>query len=227
MGRLLTLLRRRGGGGATPPFTPTNWWDALDDASFDVGVGDLVGSWTDRVGGVAATASGAARPARGADRLTFSGAQYLDAAIGVRSDPETIYMIVRWSGSLVDSYVALDSIDVLYRRCIYSANGQPYVSMYTTARVSNALYGINTLVTLCAVFNGASSVLRISNTEQSGNAGTGSGTGLRIGAGGSLVPSLFITGEVRTILRFAGIAHDATQRAAMVAWAAAYYGITL
>lgn len=65
-GRVLAL-----GGGI--PLLPTNWWDALADGSFDAPVGELVGSWTDRVGGVAATEA-TIKPTRVANGVTFSSA---------------------------------------------------------------------------------------------------------------------------------------------------------
>jgi len=231
MSRLLTLLRRRGGGGAPPPLTPTNWWDALDGASFDVDVGDLVGSWTDRVGGVAATAAGPARPTRGTDRLTFSGAQVLTALVGTRPLPESLYVVaMRTGGSTGPAFIeqaatvlilygyAVDHPTPSLRNRVGIFNG---VELLTTFGVAAPLEARAVFV---AVFNGASSSVRYNNVvDVTGNAGTSTGSGLSIGGPGGTS----LTGTISAVLRYANTAHNATQRAAMVAWLAGYYGVTL
>jgi hypothetical protein len=190
-------------------------------------VGDPVGGLYDATNAITASATGSARPMLGATGLTLNGtSNYMDAAIGARPQPETIYIVV--APTAANGHVH-DSVSALWRpRCLVNST-----TLFDVYDGSNAVFTTTagTLVSavVVVVFNGASSVL--SHTSAAGTASntgtiTGTGTGLRIGGGGGASVTGFLKGEIREILVYRA-AHDAATRASEIAKAAARCGVTL
>lgn len=235
MGRLLTLLRSVRAEAGPPVAGASLWLDRLRSGALwqdaarttPAGVGDPVGSWYDPTNAVGATASGTARPTLGTAGLTFDGVNdVLDAAIGARAQPETLYVVARADATINGTgNTLLDATDAINRGRLFYQTSFPHLTAFSGAALNNTAVAQGVLLVACYVMAGASSVLRINTSEQAGNAGATSGTGLRIGSSGG-TPQQFFGGEVRAVLRYAA-AHDATQRATTVAWLAARHGVSL
>jgi hypothetical protein len=189
-------------------------------------VGDPVGGLYDATDAITATATGAARPTRSATGLTFAGAQLMDAAIGARTEPETVYLVAQWTGGAGAVGFALDGITTFSSHLIYANGSAPHISMYNGTRLSNTSSPTGALVALCALFQGASSVLRVGSAEVAGNSGTDSASGLRLGAQGVAPTGTYLIGEIREVLVYRA-AHNASTRAAEIAKAAARCGVAL
>lgn len=83
------------------------------------------------------------------------------------------------------------------------------------AAASNTALAVGAWGSLCAVFNGASSVLQINDTTTTGDPGASAAGGLTLGAsGGGTSPSNI---EVAEEIVYS-VAHDATQRADVIAY---------
>jgi len=193
------------------------------------GVGDPVGSWFDPDSGIGATQSGTARPVRAAAGLTFDGVNdFLDAAIGARPQPETLYLVLQMTGTGAGFETISDAVgDVNAGRIfVETPSGAPFLSAISGGSLANTTRPYGALVAVCAVFNGASSVLRVNTSDVSGDLGTSTSTGLRLGAYGTGAPGYFASMRVAMVLRYAA-AHTASQRDAIIAWAAARHGVTL
>jgi len=243
----LTLSLARSGGAslglslstgtsAVPPVVGSALWlDALrpgtlfQDAARTTlaGVGDPVGSWFDPDAGIGATQSGAARPVRAAAGLTFDGVNdFLDAAIGARPQPETIYIVLQASGLSTSQITPFDGVSGVNTGRMLSLGfaGFDHLTLFSGVALQNAARPYGSRVVAAAVFNGVSSVLHVNSVSVSGNAGTNTGTGLRIGISGAGAEPM--RGEIAMVLRYAA-AHTASQRDAIIAWAAARHGVTL
>ena len=231
----LSLSLSTGSSAAPPVVGSALWLDALrpgtlfqDAARTTVaGVGDPVGSWYDPDAGIGAIQSGTARPVRAAAGLTFDGvSDFLEAAIGARPQPETIYIVLQASGlstSLITLFDGADGVNA-GRMLALGFAGFEHLTLFSGVALQNAARPYGSRVVAAAVFDGVSSVLHVNSVSVSGNAGTTTGTGLRIGrSGGGGEP---MRGEIAMVLRYAA-AHTASQRDAIIAWAAARHGVTL
>lgn len=220
---------------AGPPVAGASLWlDCLRSGALfqdtarttPAGTSDPVGSWYDPTTGIGATASGADRPTLNATGLVFDGTgDYLDAAIGARAQPETLYLVGRADAAIGAGHTLTDAIASFNQGRLFYQTGFPHLTAFSGAALSNTAVAQGVLLVACYVMAGASSVLRINTSEATGNAGANSGTGLRIGSFGG-TPQQFFSGEVRAVLRYP-MAHDASQRAAVVAWLAVRHGVAL
>jgi len=192
------------------------------------GVGDPVGSWYDPDAGIGATQSGTARPVRAAAGLAFDGVNdFLDAAIGARPQPETLYLVLQGTGDVAATQTITDSVTTLNMGRLLTVDGAPFrhLTLFSGAEVENTARAYGTLVVASLVIHGASSVLRVNGVEVAANAGTGTGTGLRLGANGGGAQAYF-AGQIRMVLHYAS-AHSAAERLAVETWAAARHGVAL
>jgi len=222
---------------APPPLAGNGvWLDALrpgtlfQDAARTTlaGVGDPVGSWFDPDAGFGATQSGTARPVRAAAGLTFDGVDdFLDAAIGARPQPETLYLVLQGTGDAAAAQTITDSVVTLNMGRLLTADGAPFrhLTLFSGAAAENTARAYGTLVVASLVIHGASSVLRVNGVEVAANAGTNTSSGLRLGASGGGVQAHF-AGQIRMVLHYAS-AHSAAERLAVETWAAARHGVTL
>jgi|GEM_PF-6664480 len=225
------------GTSAVPPVVGSALWlDALrpgtlfQDAARTTlaGVGDPVGSWFDPDAGIGATQSGTARPTRATAGLTFDGVNdFLDAAIGARPQPETLYLVLQGTGDVAVTQTITDSVSALNAGRLLTVAGAPYrhLTLFSGAGVENTARAYGALVVASLVMHGAASVLRVNGVEVAANAGTITGAGLRIGANGDGAQANF-AGQIRMVLRYAA-AHSAAERLAVETWAAARHGVTL
>jgi hypothetical protein len=184
-------------------------------------VGDPVGGLYDATTGITATATGAARPTRTATGLTFAGAQLLNAAIGSRAQPETVYLVIR-SSAVTGVNTIIDGGTTVNQGRLFYGGGFAYLSLYCGSSFSNTAGVLGALAAIGIVFNGTSSVLRVGNVETTGNPGTNAGSGMLIGGSYGATWG----GELREILVYRA-AHNASRRAAEIAKAAARCGVAL
>jgi len=232
----LSLSLSTGSSAGPPVVGSALWLDALrpgtmfQDAARTTlaGVGDPVGSWYDPDSGIGAIQSGAARPVRAAAWLAFDGIDdFLDAAIGARPQPETLYLVLQGTGDAAATQTITDSVNSLNAGRLLTTSGAPFrhLTLFSGAPVENTARAYGTLMVASLVIHGASSVLRVNGVEVAANAGTSTGSGLRLGANGN-APQANFAGQIRMVLRYAA-AHSAAERLAVETWAAARHGVTL
>ena len=230
----LSLSLSTGSSAGPPVVGSALWLDALrpgtmfQDAARTTlaGVGDPVGSWYDPDSGIGAIQSGAARPVRAAAWLAFDGIDdFLDAAIGARPQPETLYLVLQGTGDAAATQTITDSVNSLNAGRLLTTSGAPFrhLTLFSGAPVENTARAYGTLMVASLVIHGASSVLRVNGVEVAANAGTSTSTGLRLGANGNL-PQANFAGQIRMVLRYAA-AHSAAERLAVETWAAARHGV--
>lgn len=131
--------------------------------------------------------------------------------------PETIYLLMKQVTWTINDRFCDGDTAVPASMLVYQSTSTPNITMFAgSATADNANLGINTYAAICAVFNGASSVLRVGNTtEVTGNAGASNGGGFTLGAQSN--PGAYSNIEVKEAIIFP-TAHTPAQRAQVVAY---------
>jgi hypothetical protein len=160
------------------------------------------------------------RPARQSDgTILFDGVDnYLKTSAFTLNQPITYYLALKqvtWTAG--DYFIDGDgNTSVLIAQP--SAGATPEIVAYagSLSAVSTGL-AVNTYGVICAVYNGASSVLRVNNgADITGNFGANNAGGLTLGGSGTVVAQ-FANIQVKEVIVF-NQAHTAAQRSLMIAY---------
>ncbi len=155
------------------------------------------------------------RPSKQADgSILFNGTgHYLKCSAFTLNQPETIYILFKSV-----SWTSLDYVcdgNAVSTGNIVQFNGTP--NLVFAASLANIDFSgeptIGTYCALCVVFNGASSVGRINNTEVTGNPGAANMGGFTLGA--NATPGSYSNIQVKEAIIFP-TAHDAATRARVI-----------
>lgn len=142
--------------------------------------------------------------------------------------PCTYYLVGKWGNGATNEYL-LDGSDA-DRHAIYSLNASTgYGSAYAGAPLSGAVSVKNTLTVQQVTFNGGSSSIYSNNVTTpyaSGPGGAVVAKGLHLGIDSSETAIYSFLGKFTFIAVYPG-AHDATQRARIMKFLGAKYGITV
>lgn len=164
-------------------------------------------------------ATGSAQPALQPDgTILFDGTgDFLKCDAFTLVQPETVYLRMKqvtWT-----NVEAFFDGNALNGGQVQQITATPQIQMSAgTGVAANGNLAVDTWGSVCAVFNGASSLLQIdSTTPTAGNAGAGDMGGLTLGARGA--NNLFSNIQVSEVIIFAA-AHDAATRAAVIAYLA-------
>jgi hypothetical protein len=158
--------------------------------------------------------------------LTFDGtADFLKATAWTLNQPTTVYMIVQ-QVSWTDFDYLFDG-NTVSSGAIRQSPATPSLQVIAGSGVAtNTNLAIGAYGVVAAVFNGASSSLKVNNTaETTGNPGAGNMGGFTLGASGDTV-STFANIIVKEAAIFS-TAHDATTRDRIIRYMAAKAGITV
>lgn len=163
------------------------------------------GNWAANVGGAtAAQATGGARPAysatghNGRPCLTFDGGDSLAASFSAISQPGAVIVACQVT-SVADFRFVVDSSHATNRWAIYTSITTGLVNGFAGSAITSGSGTLGSICVVSAVFNGASSVVRINGVQvASGNAGAATMQGITIGASSSGA-SGFLIGSVGDI----------------------------
>ncbi len=159
------------------------------------------------------------RPSKEADgSILFDGVDnFLKADAFTLVQPETVYLLVKQ----VTWTLARRFFDgnIVNTGLIYQNPTTPTIKMYAGSDSGeNSDLTIDTYSAICAVFNGASSILRVdNNADVSGDVGAGDMGGLTLGANGA--NGQWSNIQVKEVLIY-NVAHDAAERLQMTAYLA-------
>ena len=149
----------------------------------------------------------------------------LNAAIGARTNPETIYVVTTpaaGNGTILDGSNANLAFGLLVPNItsfVFIVGG----SLFLTNTVADSLQRY----VLCATLDGASSSLTANTAVVAGSVNATTATGLRFGARGGSFPSTYFTGTIASVLRYPNVAHTAAQRDSVIGWLARRHVVTL
>lgn len=218
VGSRLGFLAGGGGNSVIDPSTLPNL-----AAWFRKGVGvteatGLVSQWADQSGNSRhlTQATDTNKPAlQGDGSILFDGVDNsLVQSTFSYAQPETIYILAKqitWTANdrWFDSAVGGD------RGIIQQFGTTPQIRIYAGAALGAVSLTLDTYGIVCAVFNGASSVLQLNLTAPvTGNAGTDNMGSLRLGCPATALAN-FGNIQVKEILMYSA-AHDATTRAQVI-----------
>lgn len=185
-----------------------------------------VSQWDDQSGNARHLKQGTDtnRPALQADNsILFDGVDnYLKCDAFTLNQPETVYLLakqVTWTQTdrIFDGNTV--NTGVLYQDVV-----TPRIYLFAgSAAAANPDLAVDTYGAVCAIFNGASSLIQVNNgTAITGDAGASNMGGLTLGASGT--PDAYGNIQVKEVIVFAA-AHDAGQRAAVIAYLRSVGGI--
>jgi hypothetical protein len=196
--------------------TPAAWYR---NATGVTSAGGFASQWDDYSGNtrnlVQATATN--QPAYANGVFTFDGVDnFMAASTWSQTQPETIYLVLNqatWTSGdfFCDGSAAATAV-------MYQTGVTPSVSIFAgTAAAANTNATVGAFHILCAVFNGASSSLKVDATAKTtGGAGAGNMGGFTLGsyAGGTTAYSRI---DVKEGVVFSGAHDDATQSSVITA----------
>jgi hypothetical protein len=172
--------------------------------------------------------TGANRPTLKADNtILFSGTatHFLKCDAFTLVQPETVYFLgkqITWTAN--DSLWDGNAVNTMR---LFQTGTTPSLSLQAGATVAaNTEFTLDTYMAICAVYNGASSLIQVmGNTPTTGSAGAGNAGGFHLGVAGDSGsgPSNI---EVKEVLIFAA-AHNPVQRAAVLKYLARVGKLTL
>lgn len=224
----IALINRRGGQNSSAfvrGLNPAAWF------RFNTGItvtGAGVSAWADQSGNARDLLQGtdAARPPKQADgSILFDGvAQFLKCGSFTLNQPETVYLLFKQVAWTLNARISdgnangTGSIDQSPATPQLVINAGSAVA--TNGNLAVGAYGV-----AAAVFNGASSSLRINNTaETTGNAGAANMSGFTVGGAASGVA--FSNIQVKEVVLFAA-AHDAATRQRVIRYLAQVGGLNI
>jgi hypothetical protein len=148
--------------------------------------------------------------------ILFDGVgTFLKCSAFTLNQPETIYILFKSV-----SWTSLDYVcdgNAVSTGNIVQFNGTP--NLVFAAALANIDFSgeaaIGTYCAMCVVFNGASSVGRINNTEATGNPGAANMGGFSLGSSGA--PGNYSNIQVKEVIIFPS-AHDSARRASVIAY---------
>lgn len=189
---------------------------------FNTGIivtGSGVSQWSDQSGNGRHLLQGtdAARPALQADgSILFDGvAQFLKCGAFTLNQPETVYVRGKHATWTINERIFDGNTSA--SGFLFQSTSTPglAVSSGSASSVLNDL-ALGAYGTVCALFNGASSIFRANNSETSGNFGAANMSGFTLGSNGTGA-ALFSNIQIKEVAIFAA-AHDAATRAAVIAY---------
>ena len=222
---MLLNLRAQYSAGTTPrqtadavitALTPAAWYR---NATGVTEAGGFASQWDDYSGNARhlVQAAGTNQPAYSAGVFTFDGVDNYMTASFTSNQPITYYLVgsqVTWSAG----FEYLFDGGIADRVALAQAVGTPGLSLYAGSFVANNTnLAVNTAGIVCAVFNGASSSLRVNNTvKTTGNAGANNAAGVTLGgrAGGAGQAGHM---TAREFIIFSAAHDDATQSSVITA----------
>lgn len=212
------LTSRQARSAALAAYAPVAHFDASQGI---IQSGGFVSQWNDISGNARhlLQASGANQPAYnaggGRPYVEFNGTtHYMKCNPFTLNQPETVYLVakqVSWTDG--DFIFDGNSSSVM---ALFQTGGTPFVRAYAGVALAGAgtSLTIGNIGVISAVFNGASSRLRVNQqTEASGDAGSSNAGGFALGARGDGVN--FSNIQVNEVLIY-NVAHDATTRANVI-----------
>lgn len=230
-------LNRRGIGSASS-WRPTQLSGCVLWLRADMGItkdgSDRVSAWADQSGnGNHFTQGTGARQPKwlatggksGGPAVQFrfaSNAECMDSAAGfVVAQPFTVVTLMYKRAVATAGDRIFDGLAAVNQAIIYSG-ATTDIRQYAGADVnSSVVYTAATWFRMQALFNGASSVLRVNTTETAGNPGAGSWTaGARVGNNGGGAPTTALDGYIQHYLVYSR-ALSAIERGQLDAWMAA------
>lgn len=235
-------LSRRGGAAGVvlppPPQSPALWFDMADPASM-ARTGDLIDSITDKIGGVVATAAGAARPTFFADarasggpraRTRFAGAQSLSipATVSINRQACSIFVVTRTAVKPAvgsgDRAAFLIASETAVRTALYQWDGAELYTWDSTATATPtgiiAAHGTSVQWLTAGAANvqvGSGPAIWTRGTPLAANISTGGRIGLWTGT------SFPLTGDIMGVLVF-NRQLNATERSEVLTWCRTRYG---
>jgi hypothetical protein len=199
-------------------------WQDAPKTQLVTAIGQSVRVWQSLQGLDAILASVTAAVWNGSG-LTFSTGQYYDAALGVRSQPETIVVVLNPSGE--DYGRITDSTSSSNQRLLIVWGNTTQITTRSGGMASTPppLIVPNNRVpaVFCAVFNGAESIIRWNGNEKTVNRTNTESSGIRIGGG--VFAGQYYTGTISDLAIFTR-ALTAPERAAVEAEEQALYEVT-
>lgn len=194
--------------------TPAAWYR---NATGVTSSGGFASQWDDYSGNTRhlVQATGTNQPAYSAGVFTFDGADNFMKVTGgfTFNQPVTIYFVgqqVSWTGN--DTFFDGNSANT---GIIYQTGVTPTIVLYAGANAANTTnLAVATDGVVCAVFNGASSSLRINNNAKTtGNPGAGNMGGFTLGA--LATPGLHSNTKFEEVILFTG-AHTDTEQSNVI-----------
>lgn len=212
---LVTWPMSNGGAALIMSLAPAAWF------RFGRGITDAAGAvsqWNDASGNARhlKQTTGTNQPALQADgSILFDGVDnFLKTDPFAVAQPITYYLLMRQVTWTINEYLIDGDIATM---AIATSTSTPRISILGSASVAeNANLVVNTYAAVCAVFNGAGSVLRVSNTtETTGNVGTGAIAAVTLGAAGNA--TAFSNIQVKEVIVFPA-AHNLATRDQVIAY---------
>lgn len=208
--------------GAAQRFTPAKLSNLEAWFQFNNGItvtGSGVSQWDDQSGNGRHLKQGTDtnRPAlQGDGTILFDGVDnFLKCDAFTLNQPETIYILGRQVTWTNGDCICEGNSNTTGRIVQNSATPQLNISAGNSV-ASNTDWTVNTYMAVVAVFNGASSSLRVNNNaEVTGNAGAGNMGGFSLGANAN--PGGFSNIQVKEVIIYSA-AHDAATRDAVIAY---------
>jgi hypothetical protein len=181
---------------------------------------NAVSSWADQSGNgrdVTQSTASAKPTLQAGGAILFDGtADYLQSAGFTLNQPLTIYVRYKTTTTDDNAYI-VTGITFGKASIAHLTGGTNEVSIFAGSSVVGAeTVPSNTFTSVCGVFNGASSVLQVTNTDSGINPGAAGLDGLTLGVRGD-VAGVYFAGEIAEVIVYS-VAHDATMRAANLAY---------
>jgi len=190
--------------------TPAAWYR---NATGVTESGGFASQWDDYSGNGRhlVQATGTNQPAYSAGVLTFDGVDNFMQVVFAQSQPWSVYLVMEQSSWTGGNRFIGGGTDL--KTEIIQSNASPELYIYaggdTTASNNNLALGSYGIV--CAVYNGASSSLRVNNTAKTtGNPGAVAPGGITLGCRGGVMSS-FGDGSFKEVVCFSAAHDDATQ----------------
>lgn len=220
---LALWAKTTGSAGYVQSLSPAAWF------RYGVGItvtGAGVSQWSDQSGNARPLlqATDTNRPALQADNsILFDGVDnFLKTDTFTLDQPCTLYLLAKQATWTINDVLAAGFTTATGR--IWQRTATPTIALFSgSATASNANLAVDTYGAIAAVFNGASSVLQVNmTTPTTGDAGAANLAGLTLGADGA--PASYGNVQVKEFMAFAA-AHDANQRAAVIAYLRSVGGV--
>lgn len=174
-----------------------------------------VSTWADQTGFARhlVQATGSAQPTAQADgSVLFDGSNdYMNTAAFALAQPLTVYLVMKqvtWGGAGQAHFIDGAANNTM---AIWAEGSTPAIDAYAGARIGNNYnLAVDTWGVVCAVFNGASSLLQVDDTTPTtGDCGSGIAGGIALGAAYAGTANANI--QVKELIVYSD-AHDAGQR---------------